>query len=146
MSRLTPEADENRRIMNTREPIQIKNHAGHELPRHPITGAPMNHVVQSYSMLVRVREDAHHLYVNDPRWNQANSMEKQFALRMLQEICGLTCPVLTVDRDNYGTFYNIMVSPAPLIPDPQGITRRFNMAFIPADYVEVVRSGFWEAQ
>lgn len=126
--------------------MNYPTHAGHELPRHPITGSPMNRMEQAVPMLIRVKDDAHKRYVEDDRWDQANSMEKQFALRMLMEIGGMTCPVITVDRDHLGTFYNIHIDPAPHLTDPMGVTRRFNMAFIPADYCETVRSGFWEAR
>ena len=97
-------------------------------------------------MMVTVKEDAHQLYVQDPRWDQADSMEKQFALRMIMEIAGGCYPVISADTDEVGTFYNIRILPALNLPDPMGITRRFDMAFVPADYCSITRPQFPEAR
>jgi len=122
-------------------------HASHELPRHPIfQDKPIYHPEMVHPMMVTVKEDAHRMYVSDPRWDQADSMEKQFALRMIMEIAGGCYPVISADTDEIGTFYNIRILPALHLPDPAGITRRFDMAFVPADYVRVERMGFPEAR
>jgi hypothetical protein len=109
-------------------------------------GTPIYHSEMAHPMLVRISSDAHHRYVNDPRWEQADSMEKQFALRMIMEIAGGCYPVISADVDEMGTFYNIRILPALEIPDPMGITRKFNAAFVPADYVTVIKMGFPEAR
>ena len=122
-------------------------HASHELPRHPLTAIQMYCPEMAHLQVIRVREDADRMYAKDDRWNGAEEHEKAFAIGVLAKITGLEFPVLNADHDTAmdTLFYNILIRPKITTMNVWMGPQTIGAAFIPADYCEPVRSGFWSA-
>lgn len=103
---------------------------------------------QAHLQMVRIREDAGDLYMQDSRWDTCEDHERAFAYRIISQILGQEYAVIGAEYDQkYETlFYNVRVRPKvdalSVFHGPQKV----GFAFIPADYCTVSRSGFWEAR
>lgn len=122
-------------------------HASHELPRHPLTAIQLYHPQMAHPQVVRVRDDADKVYAADSRWHGAEDHEKAFAISVLAKITGMEFPVLNADHDTAmdTLFYNILIRPKITTMNMWTGPQTVGAAFIPADYCEPVRSGFWSA-
>lgn len=114
-------------------------------PLHPLTGKVLFHQDQFRAQVVRVHEDADLRYARDPRWMQATDQERRFAVGLVNQLCGNEYRVISVDRANGQQFYNLLIFPKIRGFDYLGVPQQIGYAFVPADYVTVVRSGFPEA-
>ena len=114
-------------------------------PKHPLTGKETVHPHQFTPHLVRIVPDADMRYAQDQRWNQADDDERTFALSLIGKLCGNEYPVIAAEWDNGNLFYNVLIRPKLTNFDIFGVPQTVGYAFVPADYVTVVRSGFPEA-
>jgi hypothetical protein len=99
-------------------------------------------------MVIRIRDDADRRYAADPRWSNAEEHEKSIGVSIISKITGGEFPVLSTDHDKEMdvTFYNILIRPKFKAHTQWGVPMVIGAAFIPSDYVQVVRPGFWEAR
>lgn len=121
-------------------------HSSGDPPTHPLTGSIMHHVDQFRSLTVRIKPDAHITYSTDKRWDEANDDEKVFAIKLLSKIAGGCYPVMSMEKEEIGTFYNIRISPKIRASDVFGVPMDVGAAFIPTDYCDTIMSGCPEAR
>jgi hypothetical protein len=96
-------------------------------------------------MVIRVRSDATQLYSEDPRWEPLGGSYRDWATRILNRITGMECVVIESGSGERGAFHNIRLDPAIKVPNLVGLPEEYTMMQIPAEYVSVIRSGFWKA-
>lgn len=99
-------------------------------------------------MSVRIIDDAERRYAEDARWSGAAEHEKILAVNILAKITGQEFPVIFSERkEEIDTlFYHLLIRPKIQMVDTVMGPQTIGYAFIPADYCERVRSGFWEAR
>ena len=97
-------------------------------------------------MTVRIIDDADRLYTHDPRWENVDESIRLFAFRILTKIAGEVYPVMSMDHDGNESFFNIAIRPKVQVFDALWRPITVGYAFIHADYVRVIRSGFPEAK
>jgi hypothetical protein len=120
-------------------------HVHNTPPMHPLSGKPVLHYHQYPAQVVRVIPDADMKYIQDERWKDADKDEKSFALALIGKLCGNEYPVIGTDVTDGQMFYNLLLRPKLTNFDIFGVPQTVGYAFVPGDYVTVVRSGFPEA-
>ena len=131
---------------NISEQIRNGYHSSEVVPVHPIHSTPIYHPLQYQTTTVRIIDDADRLYTEDKRWENVDEDIRLFAFRILTKITGESYPVLRVDTDGTEAFFNIVIRPKVKIFDILGRPITVGYAYIHADYVQVVKSGFPEAK
>lgn len=96
-------------------------------------------------MRIEVRVDALKIYAGDMRWEGAEDTMRAESRRLLSCLQGRQYLVVESHQDELGIFYDLMIDPAIMLPNALGIQQRYRHCQIPAEYVTVIRSGFWRA-
>jgi len=102
-------------------------------------------MAQFFPHTIRIAQDADMRYVDDPRWKDADDDERVFALHLISKLCGNEYPVVSAEWDHGKLFYNLLIRPKLTNFDIFGVPQAVGYAFVPSDYVTVVKSGFPEA-
>jgi len=106
----------------------------------------IHHIDQYRQMVVKVDPDAERIYSEDPRWENVTKQERQIAVNIINRLAGNEYPVFKTDRVGDRLFHHLVIYPKITIPDMFGQPMEIGIAFVPAEYVTVIQSGFWEAK
>jgi hypothetical protein len=94
---------------------------------------------------VRVRDNAVSLYQGDSRWDSTSWEQRDLGLRVLTEIVGKECEVLSAEQTRDSAWYNIKITPSITVEGLDGKPQQIGMAVVPYDYITVLNMGFCRA-
>ena len=111
-----------------------------------MTQVVISHIAQMLPKIVRVIPDADQVYSDDPRWQNISKEERHIAFQIINRIAGQEFPVLKAEWEEGRLFYHLIIHPKFHIQDAFGLPMMIGYAFVPYEYVTVVKPGFWEAR
>lgn len=104
------------------------------------------HINQAQFKRVRVRPDVVELYANDERWTHQSAFAKMSCLTILSKTVGMECTVIMAWRTGRAIMYGVALPDPVEAPGDSGALMMHDKIQFPADYFEVIDSGFMEAR
>lgn len=105
----------------------------------------LSHINQYRAKRVRARPDIAERYANDPRWMHQTSLERASCFSILSKMAGMECHVLMAWKTDKALMYGLLMGERIEAPNGMGISMFHDKCQFPADYFEIMDSGFMEA-
>ena len=105
----------------------------------------VSHMAQALPKIVRVIPDADRVYSDDPRWTDVTKEERHIAFQVINRIQGQEFIVARAEWFDGHLFYHLVIRPKLRINDVFGVPMDIGYAFVPYEYVTVIKQGFMEA-
>ena len=105
-----------------------------------------HHINQARLKRVRARSDAVELFSNDERWTHQSPFAKMSCLTILSKIAGMECSVIMSWRNGKAIMYGVALPDPVEAPGETGTLMWHDKIQFPADYFEILDSGFMEAR
>jgi len=106
----------------------------------------IHHISQARLKRVRALPDVAERYANDPRWMYQDQLQRMSCLTLLSKMAGMECHVIMAWQTDRAIMYGLLLSDRVEAPDSLGCTIMHDKCQFPADYFEVLDSGFMEAR
>jgi hypothetical protein len=108
--------------------------------------ATISHINQYRLKRVRARTDIVERYADDPRWMHQNPFQRMSCLSILNKIAGMECHVIMAWKTEKAIMYGVLLGERVNAPGEDGTMMVHDKCQFPADYFEVIDSGFMEAR
>lgn len=106
----------------------------------------ISHIAQALPKIVQVIPDADRVYSEDPRWDGITKEERHVAFQIINKIQGQEFIVIRAEWYDNHLFYHLLLHPKLKINDVFGVPLMIGFAFVPYEYVTVIKPGFMEAR
>jgi hypothetical protein len=106
----------------------------------------ISHINQFRLKRVRALPDVAERYANDPRWMHQDQLQRMSCLSILSKMAGMECQVIMSWRTDTAIMYGVVLGEKVEAPGETGIMMVHDKCQFPADYFEVLDSGFMEAR
>jgi len=105
-----------------------------------------SHIDQVKIKRVRARADVVELYTHDDRWTHQDPFTRMSCLSILSKIAGMECSVIMAWKSGRALMYGVALPDPVEAPGESGALMLHDKIQFPADYFEVIDSGFMEAR
>jgi hypothetical protein len=106
----------------------------------------ISHINQFRCKRVRALPDVAERYANDPRWMHQNQLQRMSCLSILSKLAGMECQVIMAWKTDKAIMYGLILDEKVEAPDQMGVKMFHDKCQFPADYFEVLDSGYMEAR
>jgi hypothetical protein len=105
----------------------------------------IHHIAQLKRKIVRVKPDAVVTYDSDPFFQNETTDMHRIGSELLEVVAGKEFEIMGISRFRNRLFYMVPIDPRKTVISEHGEPMLFDKTFFPADYMEILDSGFMEA-